>query len=152
MALTTGIAAPDFELPADDGTVFRLSSRRGRKTLLVFYPGDDTSVCTAQLCEYRDGIEAFQGLGTDVVGISGDSLESHKKFRAKHNLPFVLLADDGLKVADQYDCKALVGMKRGVYLVDESGVIRYRHVEALSLFRRSRDELIAVIESLGQKT
>ncbi len=153
MALSVGQSAPDFELPADDGSTFRLSSRRGRRTLLVFYPGDDTSVCTAQLCEYRDGIEAFQGLDTDVVGINADSLESHKKFREKHSLPFTLLVDSDLKVADAYDCKALMGMKRGVYLIDETGVIRYRHVEALSVFRRSRDELIQAIKALGaQKT
>lgn len=149
MALSTGQSAPDFELPADDGTVFRLSSRRGRRTLIVFYPGDDTSVCTAQLCEYRDGMEAFQGLDTDVVGISGDSLDSHKRFRAKYNLPFTLLSDTNLSVVELYDCKALMGMKRGVYLVDEQGIIRYRHVEALSVFRRSRDELIQAIQALG---
>jgi peroxiredoxin Q/BCP len=125
----------------------------GGVTLLVFYPGDDTSVCTAQLCEYRDGIEAFQGLDTDVVGINADSLESHKKFREKHSLPFTLLVDSDMKVADAYDCKALMGMKRGVYLIDETGVIRYRHVEALSVFRRSRAELIQAIKALGaQKT
>lgn len=153
MALSVGQSAPDFELPGDDGTMFRLSSRRGRRMLIVFYPGDDTSVCTAQLCEYRDGMEAFQGLDTDVVGISGDSLDSHKKFRTKYNLPFTLLSDTQLRVVDQYDCKALMGMKRGVYLVDEQGVIRYRHVEALSVFRRSRDELIQAIQALGaQKT
>lgn len=153
MALTVGQPAPDFELPADDGSSFRLSNRRGRRTLLVFYPGDDTSVCTAQLCEYRDGVEAFQGLDTDVVGINGDSLDSHKKFRVKYNLPFTLLSDADLKVADAYDCRALMGMKRGVYLIDESGVIRYRHVEALSVFRRSRDELVQAIQALGaQKT
>ncbi len=148
MSLSVGRPAPEFELPADDGSIFRLSSRLGRRTLLVFYPGDDTSVCTAQLCEYRDGIEAFQGLDTDVIGINGDSLDSHKKFREKYSLPFTLLADTDLKVAEAYDCKALMGMKRGVYLVDESGVIRYRHVEALSVFRRSRDELVQAIQAL----
>lgn len=151
MVITVGQAAPDFELSADDGSVFRLSANKGKRTLLVFYPGDDTSVCTAQLCEYRDGIEAFQGLDTDVVGISGDSLDSHKKFRAKYNLPFVLLADPDLRVVEQYGCKALMGMKRGVYLVDEAGIIRYKHVEAMSVFRRSRDELIQAIQGLGAK-
>ena len=144
----TGEMAPLFELEDDRGGLFRLEEQRGEKTLLVFYPGDNTPVCTAQLCDYRDGIEAFEGLGVRVVGISGDDGESHRKFRAKHDLPFTLLSDPGLSVAALYDSKGLLGVKRSVYLVDENGVIRYRHVEATSLFRRKRDELIEVIEAL----
>ncbi len=142
-------AAPDFTLADDQGGRFRLSSHRGEKVLLVFYPGDNTPVCTAQLCEYRDGIEAFEGLGVKVVGISKDDAASHQKFREKHQLPFTLLSDPDLKVAALYDSKGMLGMKRSVFLVDEAGLIRYIHVESLALFRRSKDELVAAIAASG---
>lgn len=141
--------APDFELPDDRGQTFRLSARRGRRVLLVFYPGDDTPVCTRQLCDYRDGVEAFAGLGVEVVGISHDSAESHRRFRDKYDLPFTLLTDGDLEVARRYDSKGLLGMKRSVFLVDENGVIRYLHVESVALFRRKRDELLDAIRALG---
>lgn len=143
-----GDRAPDIRLQADDGATFSLASRRGQKVLLVFYPADDTPVCTRQLCDYRDGIEAFDGLGVQVVGISRDNQDSHRAFREKHRLPFVLLSDPDLAVADAWGARGLLGAKRAVFLVDEEGVVRYAHVESLALFRRSRQELLAAIESL----
>ena len=142
--------ATEIRLAADDGTEFVLSDHLGARVLLVFYPGDNTPVCTRQLCEYRDGIESFSDLGVTVVGISSDGLESHRKFRKKHELPFVLLSDEDLAVADRYGCKGLLGMKRAVFLVDEGGIIRYAHVEALALFKRSASELLAVIAKLDE--
>jgi len=141
--------APDFTLPDDRGGTFRLSAQRGRKVLLVFYPGDNTPVCTKQLCDYRDGVEAFAGLGVEVVGISGDGEASHKAFREKYDLPFTLLTDAGLKVAALYDSKGIMGMKRSVFLVDEEGVIRYMHIETVALFRRSREEILEAIRNLS---
>ncbi|MGH8034014.1 MAG: peroxiredoxin, partial [Lysobacterales bacterium] len=141
--------APDFTLRDEQEAEFVLSSRQGEKVLLVFYPGDNTPVCTRQLCDYRDGVEAFADLGVSVIGISTDSSESHRKFREKHRLPFSLLTDPGLLVASKYDSKGLLGMKRSVYLLDEEGVIRYRHVETLAAFRRSRDEILEAIKALG---
>jgi len=141
-------AAPDFALTDDQGAEFSLSANLGEKILLVFYPGDNTPVCTKQLCEYRDGVEAFAGLGVRVVGISKDDAISHQKFRQKHQLPFTLLSDPDLLVADLYDSKGIMGMKRSVFLVDEQGLIRYLHVESLALFRRSKDELLEAIARL----
>ena len=92
--------APDFCLPGDDGVDFRLSDHRGERLLLVFYPGDGTPVCTAQLCEYRDGIEAFSDLGVRLIGISPDGEDSHRRFREKHQFSFELLSDEKLEVAD----------------------------------------------------
>ncbi len=140
--------APDFELPGDDGGDFRLSSHLGQRLLLVFYPGDNTPVCTAQLCDYRDGIEAFANLGVTVVGISSDDADSHRKFKDKHGLPFVLLSDTDYTVAKLYGCKGALGIKRAVFLVDEAGIVRHAHIEALSLFRRKAEELLAVVEAL----
>jgi peroxiredoxin Q/BCP len=142
--------APDFELTDDSGNAFRLSSLTGKKVLLVFYPGDNTPVCTAQLCDYRDGIEAFAHLGVTIVGISSDDIDSHRKFRAKHRLPFILLSDTDYTVAKQYGCKGALGIKRAVFLLDEQGIVRHAHIEALSLFRRKADELLEIIGNLDE--
>jgi len=141
--------APGFVLEDDQGKRFSLAEQAGKKVLLVFYPGDNTPVCTRQLCDYRDGIEAFDGLGVEVVGISNDSADSHRKFRAKHDLPFTLLTDADLNVAALYDSKGVLGMKRSIFLIDEEGYIRYLHIESLPVFRRKREELLAAIESLS---
>ena len=147
--LNIGDPAPPFSLKDDQGDYFSLADHAGQKILLVFYPGDNTPVCTRQLCDYRDGIEAFEGLGVRVVGISNDSVESQRVFKAKNSLPFTLLSDPGLEVAEQYDSKGIMGVKRSVFLLDEEGVIRYLHVETVSLFRRKRDELLRMIEALS---
>ena len=83
-----------------------------------------------------------------VVGISHDGAESHRKFRKKHDLPFTLLTDPEYEVASLYDSKGLLGMKRSVFLVDQSGLIRYLHIESLSLFRRRREEVLEAIENI----
>lgn len=140
--------APSFELADETGSTFALDDHRGETLLLVFYPGDDTPVCTRQLCDYRDGIEAFDGLGVKVVGISRDDAESHRAFKEKHQLPFTLLSDPDLAVAEQYDSKGMLGMKRSLFLIDPEGRIRYRHVETLPVFRRAREEVLAEIEKL----
>jgi peroxiredoxin Q/BCP len=141
-------SAPNFTLRDESGNPFSLEEHRGESLLLVFYPGDETPVCTRQLCDYRDGIEVFRGLGVRVVGISKDDGASHRAFKEKHGLPFTLLSDPDLKVAQAYDSKGMLGMKRSVFLVDEKGRIRYRHIEALPIFRRAREEIIAAIEEV----
>ena len=141
--------APEFTLNDDTGSPVSLKDYLGKRVLLVFYPGDNTPVCTRQLCDYRDGIEAFADLGVEVVGISKDDAESHQKFKDKYKLPFTLLSDPDLEVADLYDCKGMLGMKRAVFLVDESGRLKYIHIEALALFRRQREELLEVIAGLN---
>ncbi|HKL51617.1 MAG TPA: peroxiredoxin [Wenzhouxiangellaceae bacterium] len=145
--LKTGQKAPEFELADDQGESFRLRDHAGKWLLLVFYPGDDTPVCTRQLCEYRDGIEEFEGLGVEVVGISGDDAESHRKFKQKRSLPFRLLSDPDLSVAGKYGCRGMMGMKRGVFLLDTDQVCRYAHIESVALFRRSREELVEAIRA-----
>ena len=142
--------APELNLKDEQGRAFSLAAHRGERVLLVFYPGDNTPVCTRQMCDYRDGIEAFAGLGVRVVGISNDDADSHRKFKAKYNLPFILLTDSDLAVAERFDSKGLMGMKRSVFLIDEKGVIRYKHIESLAMFRRSRDELLKEIARLQE--
>jgi len=148
MSIQINEKAPVFTLNDHEDRPFKLSDHSGEKILLVFYPGDDTPVCTRQLCDYRDGIEAFSDLDVTVVGISPDDAASHRRFRDRHDLPFILLSDPDLKVAEQYGCRAIVGMKRGVFLLDASHRVRYRHVETVALFRRRREELISAIKNM----
>ena len=154
MSLKLNQSAPDFSLPSDDGSEFQLSKylakHAGERVLLVFYPADESPVCTAQLCEYRDGIEEFAGLNATIVGISAQNAESHRKFKANRNLPFTLLSDKGLTVATLYGAKGLLGMKRATFLIDQHGIVRYKHVEATALFRRTADELIGVLKELDK--
>ena len=103
--LKVGDKAPDFELTDDQGQPFVLRQQQGKRLLLVFYPGDNTPICTRQLCDYRDGMDAFSGLGVEVIGISGDSTDSHSKFKTRHQLPFRLLTDSNLEVAASMTAK-----------------------------------------------
>jgi peroxiredoxin Q/BCP len=136
-----GDVAPDFELPGTDGP-FRLSEQRGKRVLLLFYPGDDTPVCTRQFCSYRDQAEDVSGLGAVIVGISAQSVDSHAQFVAKHGLNIPLLADEDGAVAKSYGAwRPVVGTKRAVFAVDEEGVIRHRHMHTLGLDYQDVGEL-----------
>jgi thioredoxin-dependent peroxiredoxin len=136
-----GEPAPDFELVGTDGP-FRLSDHRGERVVLLFYPGDNTMVCTKQFCSYRDRAEDFSDLNATVVGISAQDEASHEKFMAKHSLTVPLLADVGGKVAKQYSAWAgRLGTKRAVVVIDEQGVVRHRHDHLLGLDYQSVDDL-----------
>lgn len=152
MSLEINQIAPDFTLKADDGHRFNLNQFRKQNPkqaiLLVFYPADNSPVCTAQLCEYRDGIEAFQDLHAEVIGVSAQDSASHVAFKAKRELPFTLLSDPELIVAKLYGAKGLLGMKRAVFLIDREGKLRYQHVEITAMFRRSAEELIDVLKTI----
>lgn len=143
-----GEAAPDFELPGTDGP-FRLSDHRGERVVLLFYPGDNTMVCTKQFCSYRDRAGDFASLGATVVGISSQDLASHEDFIAKHALNVPLLADVEKQVARSYDAYSpRLGVKRAVIVIDEQGVVRHRHDHLLGLDYQSVDELKTVLDSL----
>ena len=122
--LPEGTPAPDFTLPDQDGKRVTLSKLRGRNVVLVFYPRDETPVCTAQLCEFRDRWGDAQARNTVVFGINPQTEAAHGRFRSKHSLPFPLLADAGGKVCDLYRTRGIV-TKRTVYLIGPDGVIRY---------------------------
>ena len=122
-----GEPAPDFELPGTDG-VFRLSEHRGERVVLLFYPGDNTMVCTKQFCSYRDRTEDFASLNARVVGISSQDLASHEAFVAKHSLNVPLLADVEKAVAKSYSAfSSGLGTKRAAIVIDEQGIVRHRH-------------------------
>lgn len=146
---SVGEQAPDFELAGTDG-VFRLSDHRGERVVLLFYPGDGTPVCTRQFCSYRDRAEDLDALDAVVVGISSQSLDSHAQFTAKHGLTVPLLADVGSRVAKQYGAHgAPLRTKRAVIVIDEEGVVRYRHDHLFGLDYQSVDELQAALASLA---
>jgi thioredoxin-dependent peroxiredoxin len=127
-----GSAAPDFTLSDQDGAEHALSAYRGRWVLLYFYPKDDTPGCTKEACMLRDALPRFEGLKAAVLGVSVDSVESHKKFAEKYGLPFTLLADPGKKVVNLYGVwgeksmmgKKYMGTKRTSFLIGPDGVIK----------------------------
>jgi len=124
-----GRTAPDFTLPSDEGADVTLSDLRGRKVVLYFYPKDDTPGCTIQACDFRDAAPSFEGVDAVVLGVSADSVESHRKFRAKFDLNFPLLADESHSVSEAYGVwkeksmygKKFMGIERSTFLIDEDG-------------------------------
>jgi peroxiredoxin Q/BCP len=143
-----GEQAPDFELSGTDGA-FRLSEHRGERVVLLFYPGDNTPVCTKQFCSYRDRADDFSALQATIVGISAQDLDSHEAFATKHALNVPLLADIDKQVSRLYDAYSpRLGVKRAVIVIDEQGVVRHRHDHRLGLDYQSVDDLKAVLDAL----
>src|SRR2546427_1462996 len=143
------MTAPDFELLDGEDTRWRLSDHRGRVVVLLFYPGDETPICTRQMCSVRDRWEDYTATGAEVVGISTNSVESHKAFAEHHELPLRLLADTDGKVADMYGAQSLIPGKvaRSVFVINAQGVITYRDVRPLGLFRPKDDDTIEAIKA-----
>jgi peroxiredoxin Q/BCP len=128
-----GEPAPDFSLPADDGTTVSRDSLLGRRYVLYFYPKDDTPGCTAQACSVRDNFERVLAAGIEVLGVSPDSVARHQKFRAKYDLPHRLLADVGHIVADAYGVwveksylgRTYLGVERSSFIIGPDGRIEH---------------------------
>lgn len=144
-----GENAPNFSLKDGDGGEWNLSAQHGRTVVLLFYPGDDTPVCTKQLCSVRDNWEDYQATGAEVVGISTDTAASHKKFADKYNLTLRLLADEKGEVSRLYGASSwLPGRSaRAVVVVDADGKIAYHKVQSLSIFRPNDDEILEAIRA-----
>ena len=122
--LPVGSEAPNFETLDDSGNNVKLSALKGRNVVLVFYPGDNTPVCTAQICEFRDRWEQAKQHNVLVYGVNPKGVASHAGFRAKQNLPFPLLVDDRQTIGAAYHADGLI-VKRTVYLIGPDGAIRY---------------------------
>ena len=122
--LPAGTSAPDFSLPDQDGNPVSLAALRGHNVVLVFYPGDDTTVCRRQLCEFRDRWADAKEKNTLVFGVNPQSAKSHAKFVGASRLPFPLLVDQGQNVGALYRTKGLI-VRRTVYLIGPDGVIRF---------------------------
>ena len=150
---SVGSAAPDFTLRDANGEEWRLADQRGKVVVILFYPGDETPICTKQMCSVRDRWEDYLATGAEVVGISTDSSESHKKFAEHHGLPLRLLSDAAAEVSKLYGARSLIPGKvaRSVFVIDAQGVVRYNDVRPLGLFRPRDDETIKAIQAARDK-
>lgn len=144
-----GDEAPDFTLEGTGGT-FTLSEHRGERVVLLFYPGDDTSVCTKQFCAYRDAQEQMDGLGATFVGISIQPMDSKEAFVSKYGLTTPLLADPDHAVADTYGvyAKRLKMAKRTVFIIGPDGKIAHKHGNTLSLSYDGVDDIKEALEAV----
>jgi peroxiredoxin Q/BCP len=139
--------APDFRLKDERGEDWQLSAKRGQVVVMLFYPGDETPVCTKQLCSVRDRWTDYLATGAEIVGISTDTIESHQKFSENYQLPLRLLSDPEGKVTSLYGVRSwLPGRSaRAVIVIDAHGVVRHRQVQPLSLFRPKDNQVIEAI-------
>jgi thioredoxin-dependent peroxiredoxin len=129
--LEVGKKAPTFKLKNQNGEEISLEDFKGKKVILYFYPKDDTPGCTREACNFRDELPVFKGLNAVILGVSPDTVESHKKFKIKYSIPFDLLSDVDREVCEKYEVwkeknnygKKLMGVERTTYIIDEKGVI-----------------------------
>jgi len=133
MELKVGQKAPDFTAMNDKGEKVKLADLKGKKVVLYFYPKDDTPGCTKEACAFRDGIDEIKSRGAVVMGVSADSVDSHKKFKSKFDLNFPLLADSDKKMVEAYGVwkeksmygKKYMGIERTTFVIDEQGKIAH---------------------------
>ncbi len=160
-----GDAAPDFELPGTGGKTYRLSDLRGKNVVLAFYPGDETRVCTAQFCSYRDNSDRLDQLDAEVLGISPQSVDSHERWTQEQSLNVPLLADEDLAVSKSYGLVGWVGpfaklaglkeapggryVMRAIFVIDAEGIIRYRHVSRTGAKFQTVDDLEQAVTALA---
>ena len=152
--LDTGINAPDFCLRDRNGTQKKLSDYLGKRVILYFYPKDNTGGCTKQAVGYRALKDSIDRLGIEIIGVSRDSVASHKKFREKNSLNFTLLSDPERKVTELYDTwkekknygKTAMGVVRTTYLIDEDGIIRFANDKV-----KAADDAASMLSMLENK-
>jgi thioredoxin-dependent peroxiredoxin len=147
--LNLNAPVPDFTLKDGSGNDWRLSAHRGKVVVLLFYPGDETPICTRQMCSVRDRWDDYRATGAEVVGISSDSIDSHRKFAEHHNLPLRLLSDSDGAVSKLYGARSLIPGKvaRSVFVIDAEGMLRHSDVRPLGLFKPKDDATIAAIRA-----
>jgi len=147
-SIGVGDKAPAFTLLGTGGKSYSLSDYLGTKVVLAFYPGDNTTICTKQLCSYNNQIDDFTGVGAQVLGISAQGVESHDKFSGKHGFNFPLLADVDKTVSHLYGVVGPLGLvRRSVFVVDGSGIVRYAHRGLLGVTFRPAAELLEAVKA-----
>ncbi|SED19153.1 peroxiredoxin Q/BCP [Streptomyces sp. 2131.1] len=154
-----GSPVPDFTLPGGvlagdsfERRDYALADARGRALVLAFYPGDNTSVCTKQLCSYSSGMETFEKLDAEVWGISPQGVDSHESFARAQGLRMPLLADPGREAARAFGVAAPgIGVRRAVFLIDGEGVLRWKHVALLGATFQSLDTLADRLSGINNK-
>lgn len=148
MSVGVGDRAPEFTLNGNGGTQHSLAEFRGQPVVLVFYPGDDTPVCTKQLNSYNNDLAEFEQVGAQILAISAQDIASHDRFAGKHGLKFPLLADPDKAVAGAYGTLGPLGFpRRSVFVIDAEGIIRYAHRAIAGLTFRPVDELIQAVKN-----
>jgi peroxiredoxin Q/BCP len=148
MSVSVGDVAPEFTLQGTGDKTYSLSAFRGQPVVLVFYPGDDTPVCTKQLNSYNNELSAFESVGAQVLAISAQDLASHEQFASKHGFQFPLLADTEKTVAGLYGTVGPLGFpRRSVFVIDGQGIVRYAHRAIAGLTFRPVEELVAAVEA-----
>lgn len=141
-----GDEAPEFALSGTGQATYALSDYRGRWVVLAFYPGDFTPVCTRQFCSYRDAADHLDDLDAEVLGISPQSVDSHERFIAEHELTVPLLADPDHETARAYGVVAPGGLvRRSIFIIDPDGIVRYRHVALLGLRYKDVEHLASAL-------
>lgn len=151
MLIQVGSQAPSFRLPTSNGAYVSLEDFRGKQNVVVyFYPKDFTRGCTAEACEFRDYYEQFKTLGAEVIGISGDGLQSHDAFAKEHSLPFILLSDSDGSVRKAYEVKKSLGLIPGrvTFVIDKQGVVRHVFSSQARATAHTA-EALAVLKSLS---
>jgi thioredoxin-dependent peroxiredoxin len=149
VSLGVGDRAPAFKLAGTGSREYALEDYAGQPVVLVFYPGDDTPVCTKQLNTYNNGLEQFTNLGAQVLAISAQDIASHERFSGKYGFAFPLLADPDKAVAGAYGTLGPIGFpRRSVFIVDGEGVIRYAHRAIAGLTYRPVSELVDALKAL----
>ena len=149
MSLGVGDTAPDFTLAGTGERTYSLSEFRGQPVVLVFYPGDDTPVCTKQLNTYNDDLAQFSEMNAQVLGISAQDVSSHDAFAGRHGFEFPLLADTDKAVAGLYGTLGPIGFpRRCVFIIDGDGIVRYAHRAIAGLTFRPVPELIRELEKI----
>jgi len=160
-----GDTAPDFELQGTGGRTYRLSKLRGRTVVLAFYPGDDTRVCTAQFCSYRDRSDRLERIDAEVLGISPQSVDSHERWTEQRDLTLPLLADEDLEVSRAYGVLGWAGpfaklagienapggryVMRSIFVIDADGIVRYKHVSRLGATFQTVDDIERAVAALS---
>lgn len=150
MAIQVGDSAPDFTLPSQTGEPVSLSHFRGKWVVLYFYPKDDTPGCTAEACAFRDQYDVFQQAGAEVIGVSGDSPESHQKFAARYDLPFTLVSDSNNQVRQAFGVPNALFVLPGrvTYVIDPEGTVRHIFNSMMN-FSAHVDEALKTIQAVA---
>jgi thioredoxin-dependent peroxiredoxin len=149
--LAIGDRAPDFTLPDQNGQPVHLADVLARgHVVLYFYPKDESAGCTAEACSFRDQYEVFREAGAEVIGVSGDSVESHQKFVQHHRLPFILLSDAGGEVRKLYSVQSTLGFLPGrvTFVIDRDGIVRYSFNSQMNPLRHV-PEALAILKNLA---
>ena len=149
--MNIGDPAPNFTLKDGNGEDWALSNYKGRTIVLMFYPGDDTPVCTKEMCSVRDHWSEYQASGAEVVGISTDSVESHDSFTSKYDLPLRLLSHKDSEVRDKYGANSLLPGRtaRAEFVIDKDGKLVYQKVRPIGLFRPADSDILEAIRKAG---